>query len=58
MTDDRGCKSRLRTSTCEESAIEREKHVEAVLAVVTRAKERRLSALHSSDEPAEAVETK
>jgi hypothetical protein len=58
MTDEWGCRSRLRTSTCEESAIEREKHVEAVLAVVTRAKERPRRALHASEEPAEAVETR
>jgi hypothetical protein len=55
MDDDGDCRSRLRTSTCDESAIEQEAHVEAVLAVVTHAKERWLHGLDLSDEPVEVV---
>jgi hypothetical protein len=56
MEDDRGCRSRLRTSTCDESAIEQDEHIEAVLAVVTHAKERALLGLDLSNEPVEAAE--
>ncbi len=56
MEDDRGCRSRLRTSTCDESAIERDEHIEAVLAVVTHAKERSLLGLDLSTEPTEVAD--
>jgi hypothetical protein len=46
------CEERLRTSTCAQSAIERDEHVEAVLAVVRHARERaRAYASHASDGP-------
>jgi len=51
MEDDAGCRRRLRTSTCDESAIEPDEHVEAVLAVVTHAKERLLHGFDPLDEP-------
>jgi hypothetical protein len=53
MEDDRGCRWRLRTSTCAESAIEQDEHVEAVLAVVTHAKEQALLGFDLSAEPVE-----
>jgi hypothetical protein len=56
MDDDGGCRSRLRTSTCDESAIEQDEHVEAVLAVVTHAKERWRHGLDLSDEPIEVAD--
>jgi len=51
MEDDPGCRRRLRTSMCDESAIEPDEHVEAVLAVVTHAKERLLHGFDPLDEP-------
>jgi hypothetical protein len=56
MEDDRGCRLRLRSSTCYESAIEQDAHVEAVLAVVTHAKERALLGFDLSDEPVEVAD--
>ena len=56
MEDDRGCRWRLRTSTCDESAIEQDAHVEAVLAVVTHAKERALLGFDLSDELVEVAD--
>jgi hypothetical protein len=56
MEDDGGCRRRLRTSTCDESAIEQDEHVEAVLAVVTHAKERLLLGLDLSAEPVEGAD--
>ena len=56
MEDDRGCRSRLRTSTCDESAIEQDAHVEAVLAVVTHAKEQALLGFDLSGEPVEVAD--